>query len=373
MAFDCAYRYRFYPTADQILLLNKTFGCVRVVYNRARAERETAWVERKERYGFSATSRLLTGWKKDPDLEWLREVSCVPLQQALRHLDAAYRNFFRKTAHYPGFRRKDGTQSAEFTKSGFNYRDGVLKLAKMSEPLDVRWSRALPSQPSTVTVIKEADGRWYVTFRVLNPTTKLRGGGQVGIDLGLAHFATLSTGEKIDNPRYLSKRLKRLARLQRRLSKKQKGSKNRAKARIKVARAHADARHARADFHHKLSTRLIRENQTICIENLSIKGMARGRLAKSVADVGWGSFVQMLRYKAVWYGRELVKIDRFYPSTKTCGACGTTGHVLPLSTREWDCPDCGTHHDRDVNAAKNILAAGLAVIACGENVRPLAA
>ncbi len=373
MAFDCGYKYRFYPSPEQAEFLNRTFGCVRVVYNRARAAREEAWKERQESIGFSATSRMLTEWKKDTEFEWLREVSCVPLQQSLRHLDSAYRNFFRKTARYPGFRSKHGVQSAEFTKSGFHYADGVLKLAKMAQPLDIRWSRALPSQPSTVTVIKEPSGRWYVTFRVLKPTTRLSGGGEVGIDLGLTHFATLSTGEKIDNPRHLSKRQMRLALLQRRQAKKKKGSANREKARIKVARAHAKVRDCRNDFIHQLSTRLIRENQTICLEDLNIKALAKGRLSKSVADVGWGAFVRCLRYKAVWYGRELVRIDRFYPSTKTCGVCGTTGHEIPLSVREWDCPDCGTHHDRDVNAAKNILAAGLAVLACEEDVSPLAA
>jgi putative transposase len=373
MAFDAGYKYRFYPSPEQANLLNRTFGCVRVVYNRARAERETAWKERKESCGYSKTSALLTQWKKDPELAWLRKVSSVPLQQCLRHLDAAYKNFFRKTAKYPGFRSKHDTQTAEFTKQGFSYRNGKLTLAKIDAPLSIIWSRALPSHPSTVTIIKETDGRWYVTFRVLKPTVKLQAGAQIGIDLGLTDFAILSTGEKIANPRHLSKRQKRLARLQRHHSKKQKGSNNREKARIKVARAHSKVRDCRSDFLHKLSTRLIRENQTICLENLNIKGMARGRLSKSIADVGWGAFVQMLRYKAVWYGRELVKIDRFYPSTKTCGVCGTTGHILPLSTRAWDCPDCGVHHDRDVNAARMILTAGLAELACGEDVRPLAA
>jgi putative transposase len=368
---DAAYRFRFYPTPGQVDLLNRTFGCVRVVYNRARTMREVAWVERKERLGFTQTNAMLTALKKDPEFAWLNEVSSVPLQQALRHLDTAYRNFFRKTARYPGFRKKDGPQSAEFTKSGFTYRDGRLKLAKMDEPLNVVWSRELPGAPTTVTVTREADGRWYISCRVVAAVETLSGGGAVGIDLGLKHLATLSTGEKIENPRHMRKRQKRVALLQRRLAKKQKGSKNRAKAKLKAARAHAAVRHARSDFLHKLSTRLIRENQTICVETLSVKGMLRAKLhSKSISDAGWGELVRMLSYKAAWYGRKLIKIDRFHPSTKTCNDCGATGHALTLGDREWTCPDCGAAHDRDINAARNILAAGLAVSACGGDVSP---
>ena len=371
MICDAAFRYRFYPTPEQVNLLNRTFGCVRVVYNRARAAREEAWIERKERCGFLQTNALLTAWKKDTELAWLNEVSSVPLQQALRHLDKAYQNFFRKTARYPRFKTKDGKQSAEFTKSGFNYRDGVLRLAKMAEPLNVVWSRALPSQPSTVTVTHEADGRWFVSCRALVTTSDLAGGGEIGVDLGLMHLATLSTGEKIENPRHLLKRQKKLATVQRRMSRKKKGSKNRAKARIRVARAHSAVRNARQDFLHKLSRRLINENQVIAVEDLSIKGMMKAKLhSRSIADVGWGELVRQLSYKAIWYGRTVIKVDRWFPSTKTCSVCGTTGHVLTLSDREWTCTDCGARHDRDINAARNILAEGLSVIACGGDVSP---
>lgn len=375
MYADCAFKYRFYPSPEQADLLCRTFGCVRLVYNKARAMRESAWVERKERCGFIQTNAMLTGLKRDPAFAWLNDVSCVPLQQSLRHLDNAYRNFFRKTARYPRFRTKDGRQSAEFTKSGFNYRDGKLKLAKMAEPLDVVWSRALPEAPSTVTVIREPDGRWYIACRINRKVEPLTGGGQVGIDLGLKDFAVLSTGEKIANPRHLAKRHKRLATLQRRLAKKKKGSKNRAKAKLKVARAHAAVCHVRRDWLHKLSTRLIRENQTVCVEDLNVKGMVRNHcLARSISDASWGEFLGMLAYKSTWYGRQLVKVDRWFPSTKSCSACGTTGHKMSLSDREWTCPDCGTPHDRDVNAAKNILTAGLAAVnACGGDVRPVAA
>ncbi len=366
---EAAYRFRIYPTPEQENLLNRTFGCVRVVYNRARALREATWTERKERCGFTQTNAMLTALKKQPEFVWLNEVSSVPLQQALRHLDVAYRNFFQRRARYPKFRRKDGPQSAEFTKSGFTYRDGRLKLAKMAEPLDVVWSRDLPSEPTTVTVTREADGCWYVSCRVVATVETLSGGGDVGIDLGLKDFATLSTGEKIANPCHLAKRQRRLARLQRRLSKKAKGSKNRAKAKLKVARAHVSVRHARSNFLHQLSTRLIRENQTVCVETLSVNGMLRAKLhSRSIADAGWSEFNRMLAYKAVWYGRKVVKIDRFYPSTKTCSGCGAIEHGLTLADRGWTCPGCGSFHDRDLNAARNILAAGLAVSACGAGV-----
>lgn len=374
MYTDCAYRYRFYPTPEQADLLNRTFGCARVVYNRAREMRETAWKDRKELCGFLKTNAMLTALKREPEFAWLNEVSCVPLQQALRHLDNAYSKFFRKITCYPRFRSKYGPQTAEFTKSGFRYRDGKLNLAKMAEPLKVVWSRILPESPSTVTVIREPDGRWYVACRFNREVKPLVGGKEVGIDLGLTHFATLSTGEKIDNPRYLVKNQKKLAHLQRRAAKKQKGSKNRAKANLKVARAHSAVRHARQDFLHKLSTRIVSENQVIAVEDLCIKGMLRSKLhSRSVSDVAWGEFVRMLWYKSAWYGRNLVKIDRWFPSTKTCSCCGSTGHKLSLSDRGWTCPDCETTHDRDLNAARNILTAGLAVLACGGDVRPCAA
>ncbi|AWB08124.1 transposase (plasmid) [Azospirillum humicireducens] len=368
---ECSYRFRFYPTTQQTDLLNRTFGCVRVIYNRARTLREAAWKERKERCGFTQTNAMLTALKKQPEFVWLNEVSSVPLQQCLRHLEAAYQRFFHKRARYPQFRRKDSRQSAEFTKSGFTYRNGMLTLAKMKEPLAVVWSRVLPGEPSTVTVIREPDGRWYVACRVTASIKPLSGGSAVGIDLGLTNLAVLSTGEKIANPRHLSKRQKRLVREQRRLAHKQKGSRNWTKAKLKQARAHAAVRHARQDFLHKLSRRLINENQVIAVETLSVEGMLRTkRHSRAIADASWGELLRQLNYKAAWYGRTLVQISRFYPSTKTCSACGATGHILTLADRAWVCPHCGAHHDRDHNAAQNILAAGLAVTACGGDVSP---
>lgn len=371
MSYDCSYRYRFYPSPKQSDLLIRTFGCARFVFNRGRELREAAWKERRERCGYNQTSLMLTAMKKDPAYRWLTDVSCAPLQQALRQLDKGYSNFFRKTARYPRYRTKDGGQSIEFTRETFSYRDGKLKLAKMDKPLEVVWSRALPEAPSTVTVIREADGRWYVSCRINRQAERLEGGEEVGIDLGLTHFATLSTGEKIANPRHINNRQKRLARLQRQMAKKQKSSKNRAKARLKVARAHSAVRHARQDFLHKLSTKLIRENQTICVEDLNVRGMLKAKLhSRSISDASWGEFRRMLTYKSAWHGRDLVVIDRFYPSTRVCSCCGSPGNKLNLSAREWTCPACGETHDRDVNAAKNILARGQRVTACGGDIRP---
>lgn len=358
--YDAAYRYRFYPTPEQADLLNRTFGCVRVVYNRARAMREEAWKNGKQKCGLHETKRMLPLWKNDPTLSWLKEVSSVSLQQAMYHLQAAYTNFFEKRAKYPGYRRKGERQTAEFTRAAFTYQDGTLTLAKMAQPLDIKWSRDLPSEPSTVTVIREADGRWYVACRVqIEPEPLVGGRDHIGIDLGLIDLVTLSTGEKIPNPRHLKKRQRRLARDLRRLARKQKGSRNRVKAKRRVARSHSAVRHARQDFHHKLSTRLVRENQAITVETLNIKGMVKNkRLAKVIHDAAWGELVRQIRYKCKWYGRDFGQTRRFFPGTITCSECGTTGHVLSLKDRTWTCPDCGTLHDRDINAAKNHEAAG---------------
>jgi putative transposase len=321
---------------------------------------------------YEDTAAALTAWKKEPECIWLNEVSNVCLQQALRQLNTAYRNFFAKRAKFPRYRRKGMNQSVCFTQMGFRYRDGEIILAKMDAPLNVVWHRPLPGHPSSVTVILEATGDWYLSCVVdFEPEVMPQAGNNaIGIDLGLNHFVVLSDGEKIDNPRHFRKAERRLACEQRRLARKKKGSKNREKAKRKVARAHARVRRARADFHHKLSRRIISENQVICVENLSVKGMARTKLAKSIADAGWSSFIDMLKYKAKWYGRELIQIDRFAPTTRTCSGCGVVHGQKELSVREWTCEDCGAEHDRDVNAAINIMVAGTATAVCGASVRP---
>ncbi|MFJ7968248.1 RNA-guided endonuclease InsQ/TnpB family protein [Streptomyces sp. NPDC096324] len=375
------YSFRVYPSAGQRMALARAFGCARVVFNDALRVREEA---RKAGLGFVTSAELskrLTAAKRTPERAWLGEVSAVILQQSLRDLDTAYRNFFdglkgkRPKMGAPRFKSKrDSRQSIRFTANA-SWRitpGGKLRLPKVGD-VPVRWSRALPSTPSTVTVVKDAAGRYFASFvvetdvcEVLPETTP-----EIGIDLGLGHFAVLSDGRKIDNPRFLRRAEKRLKKMQRDLSRKQKGSSNRGKARAKVARAHARVADARREFHHRLSTRLIRENQAIAVEDLCVKGLARTRLAKSVHDAGWSAFVSMLEYKAVRYGRTLVKIGRFEPTSQVCSACGVKDGPKLLNVREWTCSGCGSVLDRDVNAAANVAkAAGLAASACGAQVRP---
>ena len=364
-----AFKYRFYPTAEQETLLRRTIGCCRLVYNRALHARSEAWATGKKSIGYAAQDRALTGWKKEPELAFLNEVSSVPLQQTLRHLQAGYANFFAKRAKYPSFKRKHSGGSAAFTRSGFRYADGKLTLAKMDAPLDIRWSRELPAEPSSVSVSLDASQRWHVSLLCEDKTVRAlpRLKTAVGIDLGVNSLATLSTGKKIPNLRHDAREAQRKQRLSRSLARKQKGSRNRYKARIKLARLHAKVADRRRDQLHKLSTRLVRENQVIVVEDLNVAGMVRNHcLARVISDAAWRMLLTFLAYKCAWYGRELIRVDRFYPSSKTCSTCGHVVERLPLDVRKWTCPSCQAQHDRDENAAKNILAAGLAVARKGK-------
>ncbi|MEU5318187.1 RNA-guided endonuclease TnpB family protein [Streptomyces sp. NPDC021056] len=381
------YSFRLYPDTGQRTALVKAFGCARVVFNDAVRAREDA---RKAGQPFPTAGQLsrclITEAKRTQERAWLGEVSAVVLQQSLRDAEAAYKNFFaslrgaRKGPKLgaPCFKsRKDARQSVRFTA---NARWNITGSGRLSLPkigaVKVKWSRTLPTTPTSVTVIKDAAGRFFASF-VIDTDPAADGvrmpetDRTIGIDLGLTHFAVLSDGTKIGSPRFLRRAEKKLAKAHKELSRKQKGSKNRAKARVKVARAHAEVADARREFHHQLSTKLISENQGIAVEDLSVVGLARTRLAKSVHDAGWSSFIGMLAYKAQRYGRTLVKIGRFEPTSRTCSTCGAVDGPKPLSVREWTCTACGTVHDRDHNAALNIkTAAGLAVSACGAPVRP---
>ncbi|MCT4707600.1 transposase [Enterobacteriaceae bacterium H16N7] len=368
----CAYKYRFYPTPDQVELLAQTFGCVRFVYNSILRWRTDAYYERQEKIGYLQANARLTALKKEPDFAWLNDVSCVPLQQSLRHQQTAFSNFFAGRAKYPAFKSKRHKQAAELTASAFKYRDGCLYMAKSKAPLDVRWSRPLPSAPSTVTISRDAAGRYFVSCLCeFEPVSLPITASTVGIDVGLKDLFVTDNGFKTGNPRHTAKYAARLARLQRLLSKKAKGSKNRAKVRLKVARLHAKIADCRMDNLHKLSRKLINDNQVVCVESLKVKNMIRNpKLSRAIADASWGEFVRQLAYKAEWAGRSLVAIDQFFPSSKRCSGCGFTMQKMPLDVRKWHCPDCGTDHDRDINAARNIKAAGLAVLAHGEPVNP---
>ena len=369
-----AFKYRFYPTPEQETLLRRTLGCTRLVYNRALAARTEAWYERQERVGYIETSAMLTDWKKEDELQFLNEVSSVPLQQGLRHLQTAFSNFFAGRAGYPTFKKRRNGGSAEFTKSAFKFKDGQVYLAKSPEPLPIRWSRILPkgSEPSTITVKLSPSGRWTVSLLVDVEIKPLPiAPNQIGIDLGITSLVALSNGEKVANPKGFKAKRQKLRKAAKALSRKQKGSSNRQKARLKVARVHQEISDVRQDFLHKLTTQLVRENQTIAIEDLTVKNMVKNRkLSLAISDASWGELVRQLTYKCDWYGRTLIKIDRWFPSSKRCGHCGYIVEKLPLNIREWDCPSCGMKHDRDINAAKNILAAGLAVSVCGANIRP---
>ena len=369
-----AYQYRIYPTDEQKQILARTFGCARFVYNWALRLRSDAYYERQERIYYAQTSALLTDLKKQSEYAWLNEVAAVALQQALRHLDRAYQNFFEGRADYPKFKSRHGQQAATYIGTAFKWDGKQLTLAKMDEPLDIVWSRPLPKgcKPTTVTISKDTAGRYFVSILLeedIKPLPVVN--KQVGLDLGLKSMVITSDGEHVGNPHFIRRDEKRLAKAQRRHAKKKKGGKNRAKARLKVARVHARIADRRRDYQQKLSTRIVHENQVICIESLAVKNMVQNHcLAKSISDVGWGEFVRQLEYKAAWYGRTLVKIDKWYPSSKRCSHCGHVLDSLSLDVRFWMCPECHTFHDRDSNAAKNVLAAGLAVSACGEAVRP---
>ncbi|MEJ8639507.1 RNA-guided endonuclease TnpB family protein [Streptomyces sp. MS2.AVA.5] len=378
------YSFRLYPNGPQRSALGRAFGCARVVYNDALRARETARAAGEAFPKAGDLSKLLiTEAKKTDERAWLGEVSAVVLQQSLRDLDTAYRNFFdglqgkRPRVGVPRFKsRKDKRQAVRFTANA-RWRittGGDLSLPKIGD-VRVTWSRVLPSVPSTVTVVKDAAGRYFASFVVeTDPASDVmpEADGVVGIDLGLSHFAVLSDGTKIVSPRFLRRAEKKLKTAQRDLCRKAKGSSNRTKARIKVARAHARVADARREFHHQLSTKIIRENQAVAVEDLAVKGLARTRLAKSVHDAGWSAFVSMLEYKAARYGRTLVRIGRFEPTSQVCSQCGVKDGPKPLHIRVWECGACGAVLDRDINAAVNIAkAAGLAVSACGAQVRPV--
>jgi len=377
-----AYKCRAYPDQMQASVLNRTFGCVRVVWNRTLAWRRQRYQAEKAGTTYAQASAYLTTMKTTEELAWLNEVSCVPLQQAIRHQQVAYAAFYANRARYPRFKSRNGRQSAEYTRSGFRYRGGRLHLAKMGSPLAFTWSwpgiDPAAIDPTTVTVSRDPCGRWYVSFAVdvPGPEPLPATGRTAGVDLGVKDFAVASDGLRIPNPRHLERRARNLTRYQRRMARCQQGSANRAKAKAKAARAHRKVRAARSDFLHKVSTSLVRDHDVIVLEDLAVKNMVRNRrLAKAIADCGWGTFRAMLAYKAARYGRRVIVIDRWYPSSKTCSACGYLLAALILDTRHWTCPSCGTRHDRDINAAKSILAAGLAVVggdpghACGADVR----
>ena len=366
-----SYKYRFYPTQEQEVLLAKSFGCARLVYNRFLALKNQAYQDHKINVSFPDACFLLTLDKKKDEFSFLNEVSNSMLQQSLRNADAAYQNFFKKKANYPRFKNKWGKQSIRFMDKRFRY-DGKYSiiLAKMDSPLKIKWSRTIPrgAKVKSVTVSKEPSGRYFISFLCEDSVAqKIKTDKTIGLDWGLKDFITTSDGERVISPKHYRQAEKKIAKAQRDLARKTKGSNNRQKAKVKVAKAHAKVANQRKDFLHKLSSTIVHENQVICIEDIAVKNLSRNRhLSKSILDSGWGEFVRQLEYKSQWYGRSLVKVGRFFPSSKTCSHCGCVKDHLNLSERSWTCSECGVVHDRDYNASVNIKAEGTAVLARGE-------
>ena len=377
-----AYKCRAYPNPEQAAALSRTFGCVRLVWNKTLSERIRRYKTENNGTSYRETDATLTNWKRSDVLGFLSEVSCVPLQQTLRHQHSAFQNFFSRRSRYPRFKSRTGRQSAHYTRSAFRMRGGSLTLAKMSTPVPFTWPFTGVDvgelSPTTVIVSREPDGRWYVSFAVdvRDPAAARPANREIGLDLGLRNFMTTSDGTRVPRPRNVDRKARNLARYQRRMARCQRGSNNRLKAKAKVARAYRKVRNTRQDFLHRTSTALVRSADMISVEDLNVAGMIRNRrLARVISDTGWGEFRRQLEYKCQRAGRTLVVIDRWYPSTKKCSVCGRLLTELKLCTRHWSCAGCRTRHDRDLNAAKNILAAGRAVArgssgdACGADVR----
>ncbi|NET17197.1 MAG: IS200/IS605 family element transposase accessory protein TnpB [Okeania sp. SIO1H6] len=362
------FKYRIYPTPGQKYRLAKLFGCVRVVWNDS-----LACCQQKHRSGEKKPTnsdmqkQFITKAKKAEDREWLSEVSAIPLQQSLNDLNQAYQNFFKSTKGQrkgkpvkpPKFKSRKSKQTARFTKGGFKVGQDKVYLAKIGK-LKIIWSRELPNAPSSVTVIKDSAHRYFLSFVVeIQPEILPKTDNSVGIDLGIKTFATFSDGTKVDAPKPLKKRIKKLRKLSKSLSHKTKGSKRYEKARARVAKFHAKLKDTRTDFLHKLSTKIIRDNQTVVLEDLNVSGMVKNRkLSRAISDLGWRTFRTFLEGKAEKYGRDFRVISRWEPTSQVCSCCGFKGGKLDLQVREWECLNCGAKHDRDENAAINILVAG---------------
>jgi putative transposase len=373
--FRRGYKFRFYPTKEQETLLRQTLGCARFVWNYFLDLRQKSWKQENKSLSYYDTAKLLTQLKKQPEYNWLNDVSIIPLRYSIYELDGTYKKFFKGNCGYPNFKKKSGRNSVGLDTSAFSIKNGKFFIAKNKQPLNIKFHRQLPPNQEIkyIHISLEPSGKWYVSFNLEDPSIQPLSptNSMVGIDLGVSTFATTSNGDKINSPD-LKREYQKLKRLQRQMSKKQKGSNNRNKARIKVAKQHDRIKNIRSNFHHQVSRKLINENQVIVLEDLKVSNMVKNRkLSRAISEQGWYQFRSFLEYKCNWYDRELIIINQWYPSSKTCSSCGSIQTKMPLNVREWTCPDCGTKHDRDINAAKNILAVGTTVSACGDSVRPV--
>jgi len=376
-----AYRYRFYPSEELVLFLSKTFGCCRFVYNHFLTVKQKHYENHKKTLSYGECAEQLAELK-DQEV-FLKEVSSVALQQALRHLESGFQRFYKKLGAFPTYKKRHSKQSASFMKNAFSFNNGEIFLAKHKEALPIRWSRRFQGEPHSITISKDQNGRYYISILVeefIKPLVSLT--KTIGVDLGLTHAIVTSDGTKEKPQLFLKTQLQRLRRRQQALSRKNKGSSNRGKAQRRIASLCAKIKDRRMDYLHKRSRQLVNENQVICAENLSVKNMIKDkRYARGIADAGWGSFLQLLKYKSQWYGRQFVQVPRFFPSSKQCSECKKINQALTVSDRMWVCPGCHKQHDRDITAAMNIEEEGLRLInwstvghtglqACGADVRP---